>query len=145
MVCCQWVKESGFSGFFGEVPWQVRLSNAGGWEMQLVDRISVSELQAMSEKMSEPLVKGVVDINDRLLVVDAEMHVDQEQFLLEKGAKQSDLWGINLWPGQYGTDGFVEFDSMINIRPWQNNRSRSVEDHALRARITAIVIEKTYE
>ena len=52
--------------------------------MRLVDRISVSELQSMSGKMSEPLVKGVVDISDRLLVVDAEMHVDQEQFLLER-------------------------------------------------------------
>ena len=113
--------------------------------MQLVDRISVGELQAMSEKMSEPLVKGVVDINDRLLVVDAEMHVDQEQFFLERGSKQSDLWGINLWPGQYGTDGFVEFDSMINIRPWQNNRSRSVNDPSLRERITEIIIEKVYE
>jgi len=123
--------------------WQ--MFSAGGRKMQLVDRIMVSELQAMSEKMSEPLVKAVVDISDQLLVVDAEMHVDQEHFLLERGSKQSDLWGINLWPGQYGTDGFVEFDSMINIRPWQNNRSRSVDDQKLRARITAIVIEKTYE
>jgi len=113
--------------------------------MQLVDRIPVSELKAMSEKMSEPFVKGAVDVSDRLLVVDAEMHVDQEQFLLERGSKQSDIWGINLWPGQYGTDGFIEFDSMINIRPWQNNRSRSVDDYALRERITAIVIEKIYE
>ena len=113
--------------------------------MQLVERISVSELQAMSEKMSEPLVKGVVDIHDWLLVVDAEMHVDQEQFLLERGSKQYNLWGINLWPGQYGTDGFIEFDSMINIRPWQNNRSRSVDDCALREIITEIVSEKTHE
>ena len=113
--------------------------------MLLVDRISIGELQAMSEKMSEPLVKGVVDINDRLLVIDAEMHVDQEQFLLEKGSKQSGLWGINIWPGQYGTESFVEFDSMINIRPWQNNRSRSVDDQTLRERITAIIVEKTYE
>jgi len=117
----------------------------GEWKMQLVNKISVSELLAMSEKMSEPLVKGVVDINGQLLVVDAEMHADQEQFLLERGSKQSDLWGINLWPEKYGTDDFVEFDSMINIRPWQNNRSRSVDDHALRERITAIVMEKIYE
>ena len=113
--------------------------------MQLVDKISISELRAMSEKMSEPLVKGVVDINDQLLVVDAEMHVDQEQFLLERGSKQSDLWGINLWPEQYGTESFIEFDSMINIRPWQNNRSRSVDDHEIRERITGIVVAKVYE
>jgi len=113
--------------------------------MQLVDRTSVSELLAMSGKMSEPLVKGVVDINDQLLVVDAELHVDQEQYLLERGSKQSDLWGINLWPEQYGTDSFIEFDSMINIRPWQNNRSRSVDDHEIRERITGIVVAKVYE
>ena len=113
--------------------------------MRLIDKITVSELQAMSEKMSEPLVKGVVDVNERLLVVDAEMHVDQEQFLLERGSKQSSLWGINLWPGQYGSDDFIEFDSMINIRPWQNNRSRSVDDQTLRDSITAIVLEKIYE
>jgi len=114
-------------------------------EMLLVDKIPVSELKTMSDKMSEPLVKGVVDISNRLLAVDAEMHVDQEQFLLERGSKQSDLWGINIWPEQYGADGFIEFDSMINIRPWQNNRSRNVEDHALREKITAIIIEKVYE
>ena len=113
--------------------------------MLLVDKIPVSELKTMSDKMSEPLVKGVVDISNRLLAVDAEMHVDQEQFLLERGSKQSDLWGVNIWPEQYGADGFIEFDSMINIRPWQNNRSRNVEDHALREKITAIIIEKVYE
>jgi len=113
--------------------------------MQSVDKLPVSELQKMSEKMSEPLVKGVVDVSRQLLVLDAEMHVDQEQFLLENGSKQADLWGINLWPGQYGTDEFIEFDSMINIRPWQNNRSRSVDDQAIREKIAAIVMEKVYE
>ena len=113
--------------------------------MLLVDRISLGELQAMSEKMSEPIVKGVVDVSLHLLVVDAEMHVDQEQFLLERGSNQADIWGINLWPGQFGEEDFVEFDSMINIRPWQNNRSRSVCDHVVRMKIMAIVLEKVYE
>ena len=113
--------------------------------LKLVTNISVSELRVMSEKMSEPLVKGVVDVGNRLLVVDAEMHVDEEQFLLEYGSKQADLWGINLWPEQYGTDSFIEYDSMINIRPWQNNRSRGVDDCELRERITKIVMEKVHE
>ena len=113
--------------------------------MQLVNKIPVSELHAMADKMSEPLVKGVVDVYHKLLVVDAEMHVDEEQLLLERGSKQADLWGINLWPVQYGTDKFIEFDSMINIRPWQNNRSRSVDDNELRETIAEIVMEKVYE
>ena len=113
--------------------------------MQLVDKIAMNDLQIMSEKMSEPLVRGVVDINKQLLVLDVEMHIDGEQFLLERGSAQSDLWGINLWPEHYGTVDFVEFDSMINIRPWQNNRTRSVDDQELRETIITIVMEKVYE
>jgi len=62
--------------------------------------------------------------------------------LLEQGSAQEDLWGINLWPENFGTEEFVEFDSMINIRPAQNNRSRSVEDPAIRQLIYEIVAEK---
>jgi hypothetical protein len=96
----------------------------------------------MSEKMSEPLVKGVVDIAQRLLVVDAELHSDEELFLLEQGSAQADLWGINLWPESYGGEDFVEYDSMIIIRPLQNNRSRGVEDPDVRWIIFEIVAEK---
>jgi len=107
--------------------------------MQKVEKISVKELSEMAEKMYGNLVKAVVDLKKGILVVDAEMHADQEQFLLEHGSQQDDLWGINLYPEHYGTDGFVEFDSMINIRPRQNNRSRSVEDADTQAKILAIL------
>ena len=110
--------------------------------MKIVEKITVEELNVMSKHMSEPLVKGVVDVARRLLVVDAGLHVDEELFLIEKGSVQTDLWGINLWPELFGSDEFVEFDSMINIRPAQNNRSRSVEDSALRRLICEIVAEK---
>ena len=110
--------------------------------MKLVDKITVEELSIMSENMAEPLVKGVVDAARRLLVLDAGLHSDEELFLLGEGSRQEDLWGINLWPEFYGSDGFVEFDSMINIRPIQNNRTRSVEDPEIRHIIYKIVAEK---
>ena len=110
--------------------------------MKIVEKITVKELAAMSENMSEPLVKGVVDVARRMLVVDAGLHTDEELFLLKQGSSQTDLWGINLWPEYFGTDEFIEFDSMINIRPVQNNRSRSVEDPAVRRLICEIVAEK---
>ncbi len=47
--------------------------------------------------------------------------------------------GINLHPGQFGTPDFIEFDSVINIRPSQGNRTRSVDDPAARARVTSVV------
>ena len=110
--------------------------------MKIVEKITVEDLAAMSENMSEPLVKGVVDVARRMLVVDAGLHADEEHFLLEQGSAQANLWGINLWPESFGTDEFIEFDSMINIRPAQNNRSRGVEDPVVRRLICEIVAEK---
>jgi hypothetical protein len=110
--------------------------------MTVVEKITIGELREMSRTMSEPFVKCVVDVRRRLLVADAGLHSDEELFMLEQGSEQADLWGVNLWPESYGTEEFVEFDSMINIRPMQNNRSRSVEDHATRQMIYEIVAEK---
>jgi len=62
--------------------------------------------------------------------------------LLKQGSQQADLWGINLWPEFIGTERFVEFDSMVNIRPMQNNRSRGVDDPDIRQTILDIVAEK---
>ena len=107
--------------------------------MKQVDSISVAELQIMSASMYGELVKAVVDIQNKIIVVDAELHADEEQFLLEQGSNQDDLWGINLYPEDFGSDDFIEFDSMINIRPRQNNRSRSVEDPVIQDLIRSIV------
>jgi hypothetical protein len=108
--------------------------------MQLVtDSISLTELKKMAEKMYGNLVKAVVDIEKGIMAVDAGLHADQEKFLLEEhGSKQQNLWGINLHPDQ-SLEDFIEFDSMINIRPVQKNRSRSVDDPQIREKIVEIV------
>jgi hypothetical protein len=110
--------------------------------VKVIDKISVSELTVMAENMYGSLVKAVVDLDKNSLVVDAEMHADEEQYLLENGSEQTDLWGINLYPGKFGTDEFIEFDSMINIRPKQQNMSRDVEDDEIRNSIVALVKQK---
>lgn len=73
--------------------------------------------------------------------MDAELHVDEEQLLLENGSNQADLWGINLYPDKYDSDEFVEFDSMINIRPSQHNMSRDIEDEEIRLDIINLLGE----
>ncbi|HEU5187572.1 MAG TPA: DUF5674 family protein [Candidatus Saccharimonadales bacterium] len=110
--------------------------------MKIVDSINIAKLTEMAEKMYGNLVTGVVDIEKSILVLDAEMYVDEEQLLLEQGSKQNDLWGINLHPGNFGRDDFVEFDSMINIRPRHQNMSRGVDDHEVQRKIIMIVLEK---
>lgn len=113
--------------------------------MKTVDKISVAELTEMAEKMYGNLVKAVVDLQNKWLIVDAEMHADEEQYLLENGSKQNDLWGINLYPGKFGSEEFIEFDSMINIRPRQKNMTRGVDDPAIRQQIIEIVHQKVAE
>lgn len=110
--------------------------------MKKVDHISIDELTRMAEAMYGNLVKAVIDLNRSILVIDAEMHADEEQFLLEAGSAQNDLWGINLYPAKFGSDEFIEFDSMINIRPRQRNMSRDVEDKAIRRQIIELVSKK---
>lgn len=84
------------------------------------------------------MVKGVVDVSERKIALDAEMQADLEAFLLQEGSLQKNLWGINLYPKMVGED-FLEFDSLINIRPNQGNRSRGVEDPAIQNAIKEIV------
>lgn len=84
------------------------------------------------------MVKGVVDVERGLLAIDAELHSDLEAMLLDDGSRQENLWGINLYPDEDGED-FLEFDSLINIRPLQGNRSRGVSDPKIQQQIRDVV------
>ncbi len=100
--------------------------------------ISLDELRVLAEQRFGDMVKGVVDLRRGLMLLDAEMHADQEAELLAGGSAQEDLWGINLYPGLPESD-WIEFDSMINLRPSFGNRSRGVDDQETRAKIEALV------
>ncbi|MDP2939474.1 MAG: DUF5674 family protein [Candidatus Omnitrophota bacterium] len=108
-------------------------------KMQIITKtLTINELQEIAANTFGALVKAVVDTERELIALDAELHSDLEALLLEDGSKQRNLWGINLYP-QAKPDEFIEFDSVINIRPSQGNRSRSVEDDQIRRKITEIV------
>ena len=107
--------------------------------MQIIDRPTDRKiLTSMLPNYFGDMVKAVVDIERKVIGVDAELHADIEQALLAQGLSQYDLWGINLYPEMDGDD-FIEFDSMINIRPGQGNRSRDVQDADTRQRIIETV------
>jgi hypothetical protein len=111
--------------------------------MKTVDTtISILELTTMAENMYGNFVKAVVDLQKNVLIVDAEMNADAEQVLLEQGSQQNDLWGINLYPAKFGTEDFIEFDSMINIRPRQQNMTRGINDPAIKQQVIALVKQK---
>ena len=110
--------------------------------MLIIDKfINNKDLTEIAKVIFGDMVKGVVDIEKEIIAIDAELHSDLEAFLLEKNSKQENLWGINLYPEIEGDD-FLEFDSMINIRPRQHNMSRNVENSEIRKQITRLVLDK---
>jgi len=121
---------------FAKMGWWILILNF--FFMIIVSKISIQKLQEMSYHFFEEMVKGVIDIKKCVLAIDAELHADLESLLLNEGSQQEDLWGINLYPFLNNED-FLEFDSMINIRPSQNNRSRSVENVEVQHEIRKII------
>jgi hypothetical protein len=109
------------------------------------DTINLKDLFELAERMYGTLVKADVDIAKNILIVDMDMHADGEADLLESGSKQEDIWGINLHPDKHSTDEFIEFDSMINIRPRQQNPTRDVLDESIRQKIIDLVKAKVRE
>ena len=100
--------------------------------------ISLDEIRTLAEGRFGDMIKGVVDLERGILLLDADLHADQEASLLADGSKQADLWGINLYPDVTGED-WLECDSMINLRPSFGNRSRGVDDPVTRVAIAAFI------
>jgi len=102
------------------------------------EKISKQELKKSAHPVFVSLVKAVVDVGKEIMAVGGELHSDEEAVLLEDGSEQKNLWGINIYPDSIG-ENMIGFDSMINIRPRQNNRSRGVENKETRTKIISTV------
>jgi hypothetical protein len=102
--------------------------------------LSRSELAELAAERFGDMVKAVVDTERGIMAVGADLHADEEALLIDDGSRQSDLWGINVYPGLQDDD-WIEFDSMINVRPSQGNRSRGVEDPAIQKAIRTVVAQ----
>jgi len=112
-------------------------------EIRIIDtKITKSEIKKIAEAQFGNFVKAVVDIEKGIMAIGGELHADEEAELLEQGSKQEHLWGINLYPARAGDD-WIEFDSMINIRPSQGNSTRGIGDPAIQQRIREIVSKFT--
>ena len=101
-------------------------------------KISVEELNTIAAVLFGDMVKGVVDIDQGIFALDAELHSDLQALLLQDGSRPANLWGINLYP-KASKEDFLEYDSMINVRPSAGNRSRTVESETTRKKISEVV------
>ena len=104
------------------------------------EKIKLDLLKEIAMERFGDMVKAVVDIEQGIMAIGGQLHSDEEAALLEQGSKQENLWGINILVdfAEQKKD-WIEFDSMINLRPRQNNRSRSVESLQIQTKIIEIV------
>ncbi|HNU96645.1 MAG TPA: DUF5674 family protein [Candidatus Portnoybacteria bacterium] len=103
------------------------------------DKITIDELKEMSKKMFGGLVKVVVDVEREIIVVGGELHSDEQGVLIESGSKYENTWGINIYPEMFGQDNWIEFDSMINLKPLLDCRTRGVENKQIQEKIIQII------
>ena len=102
------------------------------------DSIQISELKEMSKKMYDNLVKAMVDVEKEVIAVDAGLHADLMEFLIEtENSEPKNVWGINIFPDKSSED-LIEFDSMMNIKPAFGNRTRGVDNENIRKKIIEI-------
>jgi len=95
-------------------------------------------LDALAKAWHFTLVKGVADISLGTLALGGEWHMDANNRLIEKGSSQENLWGFNLYPKERG-DAAIEYNSLINIRPLQGNRSMEIESEEIQEAVRKVV------
>ena|SRR3989338_9546785 len=100
----------------------------------VTSKISEEDLKKAAEDL-EGYIKVVVDIKQEILTAGGLRHVEGEEILLQNGSRQENLWGggLDLETGE------IDFDSMINIRPNQDNPSREVLSKELRKKMEDII------
>lgn len=107
-------------------------------DIKIIDKkINRKDLLSHLNKPFPDMVKFVVDVNKKIIAVGGEMHADAEEILLQNGSTQSDLWGGNVYPQK--ADEKIEYTSLINIRPADNNRSMEVQDASIKEKMKEIV------
>ncbi len=115
------------------------IKNSQQNSIRIIDApLKLAEVKEIAQERFGDMVKAVVDVEKGIMAIGGDLHADEEAVLLENGSRQENLWGVNLYPENKGTD-FIEFDSMINIRPRQNNRSRGVESEEIRQAVIKII------
>lgn len=101
--------------------------------------VSRQELREIAARQFGDFVKAVVDVEQKIMAIGGELHADEEVVLSEtENSRREDTWGVNLYPDTSGEE-WIEFDSMVNIKPHHGNRSRDVEDAAIREKIRLVV------
>lgn len=90
------------------------------------------------KKMAEDFdgyIKFVIDVEKGILAGGGKRNFEGEQVLLAEGSSQSDLWGggLDLETRE------IDYNSIINLRPNQNNPSRDILSVEIRKKFDTII------
>lgn len=103
------------------------------------DFITRNELERIAQEGFGDMVKAVIDVKLEIMALGGELHMDELELLAEKeNSSHMNAWGINLYPKKTG-DGFIEFDSMVNLKPAFGNRTRAVDNLEAKKKIIEII------
>ncbi len=100
--------------------------------------ISIREAEELAQEFYRTMVKGVADIEREIIALGGEYHIDANNVLIEEGSIQPNLWGFNMHFDREG-DEWLEYRSLINIRPAAGNRGMLVKDETLQNRMRKII------
>ncbi|ALF56497.1 hypothetical protein ACX27_21545 [Nostoc piscinale CENA21] len=100
------------------------------------ERATREQVEQMLQTL-QVYIKVAVDIEKGILAGGEEQHAYCEAALLEDGSRQRDIWGADWIP----FNQTIAFESIINIRPSQNNRSMLIQDPVIRERVQTIIQE----
>ena len=104
----------------------------------ITEKITRAEVKKIGGEWYPDMVKGVVDVKREVIALGGEYHMDANHVLLADGSEQRNVWGFNIYPDR--TDGgWIEFRSLINIRPAQGSRSMVLKDVVLCGQMRAVI------
>lgn len=86
------------------------------------------------EELQSPFTKAATDIKKEIVSLGCELHIDCVEELIRNGSEAKDVWGFNIYP-----DSRIDFVSLINIRPADNNRSMEIQNPEIRQKIEEVI------
>ena len=102
------------------------------------ESVSLHQLKEIAQEYYQTLIKGVADIERDIIAIGGEWHMDANNLLIADGSIQKDLWGFNILLEE-PREEWIEYHSLINIRPAQGNKGMEIKDETLRQKIKTLI------
>lgn len=103
--------------------------------MIVKEKISKRELDEIFENSFETMAKVVVDVDKEIMSIGCAFHIDCAEELTDREeSHQKNLWGANFYK-----DGRIDFISLINIKPLENNRVLEIQNPEIKKRVGDVI------